>query len=61
MLASAPGVPLLVAHGTPGAAVERHEGRFLLGLVGAVLAIVLGDGARDHGLGSHRPMIRGRR
>ena len=40
VLASAPGVPLLVAHGTPGAAVERHEGRFLLGLVGAVVAIV---------------------
>ena len=39
MLASAPGVPLLVAHGAPGVAVERHEDRFILGLLGAVLAI----------------------
>ena len=35
----APGVPLLIAHGVPGAAVERHEGRFLVGLLGAILAI----------------------
>lgn len=39
VLASAPGVPLLVAHGAPGVAVERHEDRFILGLLGAVLAI----------------------
>jgi hypothetical protein len=40
VLASAPGVPLLIAHGSPSAAVERHEGRFLLGLLGAAVAIV---------------------
>ena len=39
VLASAPGVPLLIAHGVPTAAVERHQDRFLLGLFGAVLAI----------------------
>ncbi len=38
VLASA-GVPLLIAHGVPGAAVERHESRFLVGLLGAILAI----------------------
>jgi hypothetical protein len=40
VLASAPGVPLLIAHGMPSAAVERQQGRFLLGLLGAVVAIV---------------------
>ena len=39
VLASAPGAPLLVAHGTPSVAGERHQGRFLVGLLGAVLAI----------------------
>jgi hypothetical protein len=39
VLASAPGVPLLIAHGLPSAAVERHQDRFTLGLLGAVLAI----------------------
>lgn len=39
VLASAPDVPLLIAHGVPGAAVERHQDRFILGLLGAVLAI----------------------
>jgi hypothetical protein len=39
VLASAPGVPLLIAHGAPGAAVDRQQGRFLVGLLGAVLAI----------------------
>jgi hypothetical protein len=39
VLVSAPGVPLLIAHGTPGAAADRHQDRFLLGLVGAILAI----------------------
>lgn len=39
VLASAPGAPLLVAHGTPSVAVERQQGRFLVGLLGAVLAI----------------------
>jgi hypothetical protein len=40
VLASAPGVPLLIVHGAAAVAVERHEGRFLLGLLGAVVAIV---------------------
>jgi hypothetical protein len=39
VLASGPGEPLLIAHGLPSAAVERRQGRFLLGLLGAVLAI----------------------
>ena len=39
VLASAPGVPLLVAHGLPGVAVDRHQDRFLMGLLGAMLAI----------------------
>lgn len=39
VLASAPGVPLLVAHGMPTAAVDRPQTRFLVGLLGAVLAI----------------------
>ncbi len=39
VLASAPGVPLLIAHGIPGAAVDRHRDRFTVGLFGAVLAI----------------------
>jgi hypothetical protein len=39
VLASAPGAPLLVAHGLPTAAVDRRQGRFLVGLLGAVLAI----------------------
>lgn len=32
-------VPLLIAAGTPGLASERHQGRFLVGLLGAALAI----------------------
>ena len=39
VLASAPDMPLLVAHGIPIVAVERQQGRFLVGLLGAVLAI----------------------
>jgi hypothetical protein len=39
VLASAPGAPLLIAYGLPSAAVERRQGRFLLGLLGAILAI----------------------
>ncbi|HYH94313.1 MAG TPA: hypothetical protein VD763_14230 [Candidatus Saccharimonadales bacterium] len=39
VLAGAPDVPLLIAHGLPGAAVERHQDRFVVGLLGAVLAI----------------------
>jgi hypothetical protein len=39
VLASAAGVPLLIAHGEPQAAVDRQQNRFILGLLGAVLAI----------------------
>lgn len=39
VLAAAPDVPLLIAHGIPGAAVERHQNRFMTGLLGAVVAI----------------------
>ncbi len=39
VLASAPDVPLLIAQGLPIAAVERQQGRFLVGLLGAILAI----------------------
>lgn len=39
VIAAAPDSPLLVATGTPGEAVAREEGRFLVGLLGAVLAI----------------------
>lgn len=39
VLAATPDWPLLVATGPPGVAVERHENRFLAGLLGAVLAI----------------------
>jgi hypothetical protein len=39
VLASAPGAPLLVAYGTPSVAVDRQQGRFLVGLLGAVIAI----------------------
>lgn len=40
VLATAPGVPLLIAHGQPSVAVERQQDRFLIGLLGAVVAIV---------------------
>jgi hypothetical protein len=57
VLVSAPDVPLLIAHGTPGSATERHQDRFLVGLLGAMLAIgsamalavVLTGGARGFG------------
>jgi hypothetical protein len=39
VLAAAPDVPLLIAHGLPGAAAERHQNQFLIGLLGAVIAI----------------------
>ena len=34
-----PDAPLLIAYGSPGAATERQEDRFLVGLLGAALAI----------------------
>lgn len=39
VLAASPEVPLLIAHGAPGAVVQRGQTRFLVGLLGAVLAI----------------------
>jgi hypothetical protein len=45
VLAAGPDTPLLVAHGAPGEVVAREEGRFLLGLLGAVLAIAGAIGA----------------
>jgi hypothetical protein len=39
VLAAAPDAPLVVALGPPGEAAARHEQRFLLGLLGALLAI----------------------
>ena len=39
VLASAPDVPLLIAHGVPGAAANRNQDTFIIGLLGAVLAI----------------------
>jgi hypothetical protein len=39
VLAAAPDVPLLIAYGEPGAAVQRQQERFTIGLLGAVLAI----------------------
>jgi hypothetical protein len=39
VIAAAEDVPLLIAQGPPTHAVARHERRFLLGLLGAVLAI----------------------
>lgn len=40
VIAAAPDVPLVVAAGPPEAAAGRHEQAFLVGLVGAVIAIV---------------------
>ena len=39
VLASAPDVPLLIAHGVPGVATGRYQDRFIVGLLGAVVAI----------------------
>jgi hypothetical protein len=39
VLAVGPDTPLAIGIGTPGEAVAREQGRFLLGLLGAVLAI----------------------
>jgi hypothetical protein len=39
VLASSPGVPLLIAFGLAATAVSRGQDRFILGLLGAVLAI----------------------
>ena len=40
VVAASPEVPLLIAYGTPGAAVDRHRETYLLGLLGAGLAIM---------------------
>ena len=39
VFASAPDVPLLIAHGVPGVAASRNQATFVIGLLGAVLAI----------------------
>ena len=39
VLVAAPDVPLLIAHGIPGAAEDRNQSTFVIGLLGAVLAI----------------------
>jgi hypothetical protein len=39
VLAASEDVPLLIAHGIPGAVVRRDQDRFVTGLLGAVLAI----------------------
>ena len=39
VVAAMPDAPLLIAYGSPGAATERQEDRFLVGLLGAALAI----------------------
>jgi hypothetical protein len=39
VIAAAPDAPLLIAGGAPDEVVAREEGRFLVGLLGAVLAI----------------------
>ena len=39
VLASAPDMPLLIAFGVPQVAVGRQQGRFIVGLLGAILAI----------------------
>ena len=39
ILAAFDDVPLLIAHGIPGAVAERGQDRFLIGLLGAILAI----------------------
>jgi hypothetical protein len=39
VIAAGPGIDLLIAAGTPGEAIERNEQQYLLGLLGAALAI----------------------
>lgn len=39
ILASTPDVPLLILHGMPGNAADRYQDRFIVGLLGAILAI----------------------
>jgi hypothetical protein len=39
VLAASAEVPLLIAHGTPGAVIQRNQVRYVIGLLGAVLAI----------------------
>jgi hypothetical protein len=40
VLAASSEVPLLIAYGTPGAVMQRSQGRLIEGLLGALLAIV---------------------
>lgn len=39
IIAASDEVPLLIAHGVPGVVVGRGQGRFVVGLLGAILAI----------------------
>ena len=39
VFASTPDVPLLIAHGVPGVAASRNQATFVIGLLGAILAI----------------------
>jgi hypothetical protein len=39
VLAAAPDVPLVISSGAPATAAGRHEREFLVGLLGAILAI----------------------
>ena len=39
LIAAGPGVPLLVSFGEPAVAASRYRDTFLMGLLGAVLAI----------------------
>jgi hypothetical protein len=39
VLAASTEVPLLIAYGSPSAAVDRERGRFRVGLLGAILAV----------------------
>jgi hypothetical protein len=39
VLSSSDEVPLLISYGVPGAVIERGQDRFLIGLLGAILAI----------------------
>lgn len=40
VIAASDEVPLLIAHGVPGAVVERGQVQFIVGLLGAIVAIV---------------------
>ena len=47
VLAASDEVPLLIAYGIPGAVVERGQTQFMVGLLGAILAIASAMVVRD--------------